>query len=155
MLKSAEERESIINKALHYFNEEGWNCAESVCITMFGDYYKEPVNPQCVTALGGGKVGKCGAVTVAEMAISKKYGRTSPEQTNSIASGALQKFHDVLFEKYGSLVCIELKRYLESERKKIKPDLNADGKVCTPLVEDVMRAVLYVVEGFEPPDFKI
>jgi len=152
---NTEQREELVKKALHHYNVEDCNCAETICITMFEDYYKEPVNPQCVTALGGGKAGICGAIIVGDMAISRKYGRTNPEQTNSVASGALQKFHDVLLEKYDSLICIKLKEYIGQKQEENIPNSNADEKVCTPLVEDVMEAVLYVVEGFTPADFKI
>jgi len=44
---------SITDKALHYFNTEGWNCAESVYMAIFREYYKIDVTPKTVTAYGG------------------------------------------------------------------------------------------------------
>jgi len=34
-MSSAKSKETIVEKALHYFNVEGWNCAESVCMAIF------------------------------------------------------------------------------------------------------------------------
>ena len=152
---NAGERTKLVKKAMHHYNVEDCNCAETVCITMFGDYYKKPVNTQDITALAGGKIGICAAVAVAYMAISRKYGRTTPKQNNHPATVALQKFNDILLQKYGSLACIKIKSYLESEQQESKSGSDTDEKLCTPLVEDVVKAALYTVESFTPADFKI
>jgi len=47
-------KEAIVDKALHYFNVEGWNCAESVYMAIFKEYYKIDVTPKTVTAYSGG-----------------------------------------------------------------------------------------------------
>jgi len=41
---SSKSKEAIVNKALHYFNVEGSNCAESVYMAIFREYYKIDVN---------------------------------------------------------------------------------------------------------------
>jgi hypothetical protein len=43
-------KEAIVNKALYYFNVEGWNCAESVYMAISREYYKIDVTPKKVTA---------------------------------------------------------------------------------------------------------
>jgi len=43
-------KETIVNKALHYFDVEGWNCAESVYMAIFREYYKIDGTPKTVTA---------------------------------------------------------------------------------------------------------
>jgi len=71
-------KEAIVDKGLHYFDVEGWNCAESVCMVIFREYYKIDVTPKTVTAYGGDITrtsNSCGAVNVAIMGLSQKYGR--------------------------------------------------------------------------------
>ena len=80
-MSNAKTKQTIVDKALHYFNEEGWNCAESVYMAIFREYYKIDVTPKTVTAYGGGiaRTGSiCGAVNVAIMGLSHTYGRTNP-----------------------------------------------------------------------------
>jgi hypothetical protein len=49
-MSSTKTKEAIVDKALHYFNVEGWNCAESVYMAIFREYYKIDVTPKTVTA---------------------------------------------------------------------------------------------------------
>jgi hypothetical protein len=49
-MSNAKTKQTIVDKALHYFNEEGWNCTESVYIDIFREYYKIDVTPKTVTA---------------------------------------------------------------------------------------------------------
>jgi hypothetical protein len=61
-------KEVIVDKALFYFNVDGWNCAESLYMAIFREYYKIDVTPKTVTAYGGGIArtgGICGAINVA------------------------------------------------------------------------------------------
>jgi hypothetical protein len=46
---NAEPKQTIADRALHYFNVEGWNCAESVYMAIFREYYKIDVTPKTVT----------------------------------------------------------------------------------------------------------
>jgi len=49
-MSSSKSKEAVANKALHYFNVEGWNCAESVYMAIFKEYYRIDVTPKTVTA---------------------------------------------------------------------------------------------------------
>jgi len=46
LMVASKAKEAIVNKALHYFNVEGWNCAESVYMAIFREYYKIDVTPK-------------------------------------------------------------------------------------------------------------
>jgi len=39
-MSSSKTKETVVDKALHYFNVEGWNCAESVYMAIFRDTTK-------------------------------------------------------------------------------------------------------------------
>jgi hypothetical protein len=52
-MSSTQLKGTVVDKALHYFNVEGWNCAESVYMAIFREYYNIDVTPKTVTAYGG------------------------------------------------------------------------------------------------------
>jgi hypothetical protein len=49
-MSTSKSKETIVDKALFYFNVEGWNCAEAVYMAIFQEYYKIDVTPKTVTA---------------------------------------------------------------------------------------------------------
>jgi hypothetical protein len=53
-MSSSNSKEVIVDKALFYFNVNGWNCTEPVYMAIFREYYKIDVTPKTVTAYGGG-----------------------------------------------------------------------------------------------------
>jgi C_GCAxxG_C_C family probable redox protein len=143
-MSNAKTKQTIINKALHYYNTEGWNCAESVYMAIFQEYYKINVTPKTVTAFGGGiaKTGSfCGAVNVAIMGISQKYGRTSPKQPLTRTQRATLEFLNQIFDQYGSLNCRRLKEQQTQQKRDTEEDL------CTPLIRKVMETFLQMVEN--------
>jgi C_GCAxxG_C_C family probable redox protein len=139
-------QQTIIDKALHHFNVEGWNCAESVYMAIFQEYYKINVTPKTVTAYGGGiaKTGSfCGAVNVAIMGISQKYGRTNPKQPLTRTQRATLQFLNKIFDQYGSLNCTRLKEQQTQTQQKRE----TEEDLCTPLVRKVMETFLQMVEN--------
>lgn len=143
-------KNAIINKALHYFNVEGWNCAESVYMAIFREYYKIDVTPKTVTAFGGGIArtgGICGAVNVAIMGISQKYGRTSPKQPFIRTQRPVFQFLDKILDQYGSLSCAKLK---QSQHDKLEGKIreeDAKENLCTPLIKTVIETFLAIAEN--------
>jgi len=117
-MPNAEAKEAIINKALHYFNEEGWNCAESVYMAIFREYYKIEVSPKTVTAYGGGvaRTGNiCGAINVAVMGLSQKFGRETPKQHFFLTQRPILEFLNQIVDEYGSIHCNRLTKCQLSE----------------------------------------
>jgi C_GCAxxG_C_C family probable redox protein len=153
---SSEEREQIVNKALHYFNVERWNCAESVYLAIFRHYYGMDVTPRTVTAYGGGiaRTGNiCGAINVAVMGISHKYGRDDPDQYFFFTKRPVYEFLSRIVGELGAIHCIQLTdcKLSDLEGKRKFRDENVKQEKCTPLLRKVVEAFLYVVEDWQSP----
>lgn len=144
-MPNAKTKEAIVNKALHYFNEEGWNCAESVYMAIFQEYYKMDVTPKTVTAYGGGiaRTGSiCGAVNVAIMGVSQKYGRETPKQPFIHTQRRTLEFLNHIVDEYGSLNCRRLKEHQQTRRVR-----DTEEDLCTPLLIKIIEAFLQTVEN--------
>jgi C_GCAxxG_C_C family probable redox protein len=142
-------KEAIVNKALQYFNKEGWNCAESVYMAIFQEYYNIDVTPKTVTAFGGGiaRTGSlCGAVNVGIMGISQRYGRTNPKQPFIRTQRPTLQFLNQIIDQYGTLNCRRLKEHQQTQQKShdIKEGL------CTPLLRKIIETFLQMVENSKP-----
>lgn len=104
-------------KAANHFEQQGYNCAQSVLLTM-QEYYGIRSNkliPKIATAFGGG-IGKCGslcgALTGAIIAIGLKHGtNTSILEEKEKAYKLAQKFYGQFAEECGSPFCRELVGY--------------------------------------------
>ena len=147
-------KEELVNKALQYFNDVGWNCAESVYLTIFRDYYKMDVTPKTVTAYGGGiaRTGSiCGAVNVAIMGISQKYGRENPKQLFYITQRPVFEFLERISGKFGSVICSKITNCQLTTKEGIAKfrDEKVKEQKCTPLVREVIEAFLFVVEDYK------
>jgi C_GCAxxG_C_C family probable redox protein len=101
----------IIDKAESRFSE-GYNCAESVLLTL-SEYesMKSPLIPKIATPFGGGiarSASICGCVTGALMAIGMRHGRRRAAEDKlkayAVATGFMTEFE----RRFGSLVCYEL-----------------------------------------------
>jgi C_GCAxxG_C_C family probable redox protein len=154
-MSNAKTKETIINKALHYFNVEGWNCAESVYMAIFQEYYKIDVTPKTVTAYGGGiaRTGSiCGAVNVAIMGISQKYGRTNPRTPFIKTQRPTIQFLNQIFDQYGTINCSRLTQtqHTELERTGRFREQDIKENLCTPLIRKVMETFLQMVENNKP-----
>lgn len=152
----SEAREDILNKVLHYFNVEHWNCAESVYLAIFRHYYGMDVTPKTVTGYGGGiaRTGNiCGAINVAVMGISQKYGRDKPDKHFLYTRRPVFEFLSKIVEELGSIHCIELSgcNLSELEGKRKFRDENVLKEKCTPLIRKIMETFFYIVEEWKPP----
>ncbi|MDH5448893.1 MAG: C-GCAxxG-C-C family protein [Candidatus Bathyarchaeota archaeon] len=145
-----------MNKALHYFNVEHWNCAESVYLAIFRHYYGIDANPKTATAYGGGiaRTGNiCGAINVAVMGISQKYGRENPNQLFLNTKRPVFEFLSRIAGEFGSIHCIELSgcNLSELEGKRKFRDENVLKEKCTPIIRKVMETFFYIVEEWKTP----
>jgi len=95
---------------------EGYNCAQSVLLTMFEHWNGEnELIPKIATAFGGG-IGRCGSVcgalTGGVMALGIKYGTNEPSLEKRLKAYELaQKFYKRFEKQHGSVLCRELIRY--------------------------------------------
>jgi C_GCAxxG_C_C family probable redox protein len=95
---------------------EGYNCAQSVLLTMF-EYWngENELIPKIATAFGGG-IGRCGSVcgalTGGVMALGIKYGTNEPSLEKRLKVYELaQKFFKQFEKQHGSVLCRELIGY--------------------------------------------
>jgi len=137
---------------LHYFNVEGWNCAESVYMAIFREYYNIDVTPKTVTAYGGGiaRTGTiCGAINVAIMGVSQKYGRENPRQPFIKTQRKIFQFLNQIVDQYGSIHCSQLTKTQLSTLDGIRKfrDQKLKENLCTPLIKKIMEAFLQTVEN--------
>ena len=151
-MSNAKTKQTIVDKALHYFNTEGWNCAESVYMAIFREYYKIGVTPKTVTAYGGGiaRTGSiCGAINVAIMALSHKYGRENPRQLFVYTQRRILEFLNQIVDQYGSIHCSQITKCHLTELEGIRKfrDQKIKENLCTPLVKKVMETFLQMVEN--------
>lgn len=149
---SGEERVQIVNKALHYFNVERWNCAEAVYLAIFRHYYELDVTPRTATAYGGGiaRTGNiCGAINVAVMGISYKYGRDNPDRHFFYTKRPVYEFLSRIADEFGAIHCIKLTGCNLSELEGTRKfrDTNVKEGKCTPLLKRVVETFLTVVEN--------
>jgi C_GCAxxG_C_C family probable redox protein len=95
---------------------EGYNCAQSVLLTMFEHWNGEnELIPKIATAFGGG-VGRCGSVcgafTGGVMALGIKYGTNEPSLEKRLKAYELsQNFFKRFERQHGSVLCRELIGY--------------------------------------------
>lgn len=95
---------------------EGYNCAQSVLLTMFEHWNGEnELIPKIATAFGGG-IGRCGSVcgalTGGVMALGIKYGTNEPSLEKRLKVYKLaQKFLKSFEKHHGSVLCRELIGY--------------------------------------------
>jgi len=108
-LQTSEDK--IANNAVSRFLS-GYNCAESVLLTMAKHKGMEnPLIPKIATPLGGGiaRSGSvCGCVTGALMLIGINYGRNEATGDKEKAYALATKFLSEFERRFGSLICYEL-----------------------------------------------
>jgi C_GCAxxG_C_C family probable redox protein len=113
--KSMKEKNRLGEKAVTRFLE-GYNCAQSVLLTIFEQWNgKNELVPKVATAFGGG-IGRCGSVCGAlsggVMAIGIKYGTNEPSVEKRLRAYELaNKLYKRFEKKHGSVLCRELIGY--------------------------------------------
>ena len=137
-----------VEKAASLFSG-GYNCAQSVLLTM-QDFWKEkkPLEPKIASAFGGG-IGRrgslCGALTGGVIAIGQQYGsnKSIPDEREKAYSLAL-KFYDRFQKELGSVFCRDLIGYDltdPKERKKAR-DSNVFFDKCVHFVEKAVDVLI-------------
>jgi len=137
-----------VEKAASLF-KEGYNCAQSVLLTM-QDFWneKEPLEPKVASAFGGGIGGRgslCGALTGGVIAIGQKYGSNKPiDKEREKAYFLALKFYDRFQKEFGSVFCRDLIGYDltdPKERKKAR-DSNVFLNKCVHFVEKAVDILI-------------
>jgi C_GCAxxG_C_C family probable redox protein len=116
-------------------------------MAIFREYYKIDVTPKTVTAFGGGiaRAGSiCGAVNVAIMGISQKYGRTSPKQPFIRTQRPTLEFLNHILDQYGTLNRTRLKEHQQTQTQQKR---TTEEDLCTPLIRKIIEAYLQTVEN--------
>lgn len=128
------DRKSKLGKKAEEHFKEGYNCAQSVLMTMLDQWnLKNELVPKIATGFGGG-IGRCGSVcgalTGGVMAISIMYGTNEPSMKKRLkAYEAAQKFYKEFEAQNGSVLCKEL----------IGFDLSVPGKWDEAVKGDVFK----------------
>ncbi len=142
--------EVLCQKAVARF-QSGYNCAQSVLLTLFEHITAEGKNeliPRIATGFGGG-IGRCGSVcgalTGGVMAVGVKYGSDEAGVEKRAKAYANAQALYKLFEKqHGSVMCRDLLKYDLSnpeQAAKARQD-EAFEKVCPPLIKSVIQNFL-------------
>lgn len=137
---------SIGVRAVKHFRDDGYNCSQSVLLTMFEHWNcRNELVPKVATAFGGG-MGRCGSVcgalTGGLMAIGIKYGTNEPSaEKRSNAYELARKFYRQFEKQNGSAMCREL----------IGFDLSDAAQLSKAQEEDVFEAkcTLFVRKAVE------
>jgi len=143
------ERKTVyVEKAASLF-KEGYNCAQSVLLSM-QDFWneKKPLEPKVASAFGGG-IGRrgslCGALTGGVIAIGQKYGSNEPTiKGRDEAYSVALKFYDRFQKELGSVFCRDLIGYDLTDPKEQKKAW--DSKVflhkCVHFVEKAVDILI-------------
>jgi len=124
---------SAVKRADELFHS-GWNCAESVFVSIHEQAGEGEAPVQLLTALGGGMGCKrtCGALSGATVSLGLAYGRTSPdEQAKKLAMAKARELCRGFREKHHSIDCWELTSGYENEEDR--------KRGCAALVRTAVR----------------
>lgn len=142
----------LCEKAVKRFLE-GYNCAQSVLLTMF-EYWngKNELVPKIATAFGGG-IGRCGsicgALTGGVMVLGIKYGTNEPSLEKRLeAYEQARKFYKRFERQHGSVFCRELIGYNLSNTKEYEEAHKAKvfEEKCVNYVRDAVKVLLTLCE---------
>jgi C_GCAxxG_C_C family probable redox protein len=147
------QKDTICEKAVERFLD-GYNCAQSVLLTMFEHWNgKNSLIPKIATGFGAG-IGRCGSVcgalTGGVMAIGTRYGTNRP-----FAKKKLQcyKLSEMLYRKFelihGSVYCKELIPYELSNPEQLEKA--RDAKVFEEKCPNFVRTVIEILSDLSEP----
>ena len=134
-----------VKKAVSHF-KEGYNCAQSVLLTMQKFWnLANPLEPKVASALGGG-IGRrgslCGALTGGVIAIGLKYGTNKPlvEEREKAYSLALE-FYNRFKKNCGSVLCRDLIGYDLTDPEEFKKARNSNvfNEKCIHFIENAIE----------------
>jgi C_GCAxxG_C_C family probable redox protein len=132
---------------------EGYNCAQSVLLTMFEHWNGEnELIPKIATAFGGG-IGRCGSVcgalTGGVMALGIKYGTNEPSLEKRLKVYKLaQKFLERFEKHHGSVMCRELIGYDLSVPEELEKARRARifEEKCVNFVKEAVETLIELTE---------
>jgi C_GCAxxG_C_C family probable redox protein len=145
-VKSMGHENLLGEKAVKHFRDDGYNCSQSVLLTMFEHWNcRDELVPKVATAFGGG-MGRCGsvcgAVTGGLMAIGIRYGTNEPSaEKRSRASELARRFYRRFEKQIGSVMCRELIGFDLSNAKQLR-EANEDDvfeEKCTVFVKKAVE----------------
>ena len=134
-----------VEKAASHFRE-GYNCAQSVLLTMQKFWnVANPLEPKVASAFGGG-IGRrgslCGALTGGVIAIGLKYGTNKPlvEEREKAYSLALE-FYNRFKKNCGSVLCRDLIGYDLTDPEELEKARNSNvfNEKCIYFVEKAIE----------------
>jgi len=142
------DKKTLSEEAVKHFLD-GYNCAQSVLLTMSEHWdCKSVLIPKIATGFGGGIGGcgsVCGALTGGVMAIGTKYGTNEPSaEKRSQCYKLSQELFKQFKLRHGTVLCKELIQYDLSnpdERKKAR-DTKVFEKKCTNFVRTSVEILL-------------
>jgi C_GCAxxG_C_C family probable redox protein len=134
--------------------QEGYNCAQSVLLTMFQHWNDDRSNliPKIATGFGGG-IGRCGSVCGAlaggVMALGVKYGTNEPLLDERLKSYELaQKLYKQFEKHHGSVFCRELIGYDLSKPKELEEarKVNVFREKCDDFIRKTVETLVKLSE---------
>ena len=140
---------SLGEKAIRHFRVEGYNCSQSVLLTMAEHWkFKNELIPKVATAFGGG-MGRCGSVcgalTGGLMAIGIKYGTNEPSaEKRSRAYELAETFYRQFEKQNRSVMCRELigLDLSDAKQRKTAQEEHVFEKKCTVFVESAVKILV-------------
>jgi C_GCAxxG_C_C family probable redox protein len=134
--------------------KEGYNCAQSVLLTMAEHWNgKNELIPKVATAFGGG-IGRCGSVcgalTGGVMAIGVKYGTNNPSLEERLDAYRLASaFYERFRKQHGTVFCRELVGYDISKPKEMEKARNAKvfDEKCRVYIKNAVQALIELDEN--------
>lgn len=145
------EKGMLCEKAVMHF-KKGYNCAQSILLTMFEYWYgNNDLIPKIATGFGGG-IGRCGSVcgalTGGLMAIGVKYGTNKPSLEERLEPYKLaQQLYKRFEQKHGSVLCRELIESDLSDLTNLKETKNA--KILDEKCLDFIRTTIEILLDLE------
>jgi C_GCAxxG_C_C family probable redox protein len=145
---------SLAEKAIIHFRDEGYNCSQSVLLTMCEHWKcKNELVPRIATAFGSG-MGRCGSVCGALsgglMAIGIKYGTNEPSaEKRSKAYELAYKFYRTFEKQSGSAMCQELIGFdlSDEEQRRKAHEEDVFERKCTVFVKRAVDALVALDQG--------
>ncbi|MBS7615255.1 C_GCAxxG_C_C family protein [Candidatus Bathyarchaeota archaeon] len=145
-------KQNLGKKASSFFLK-GFNCSQSVLLTMLEHWgIKDELVPKIATGFGGG-IGRCGslcgALTGGIMALGVKFGTSEPSAEKRLQTYEVsRRFYKEFEKRNGSVLCRKLIVYNLSDPIEYEKARNDDvfQKKC---VEYVKTAVMILLEMTE------
>lgn len=149
---SVKDKSKLGEKAVEHFRE-GYNCAQSVLLTMFEHWgCKNDLVPKVATGFGGG-IGRCGSVcgalTGGVLALSIRYGTNGASVEERIrAYEVVQEFYRRFEKQNGSVLCRELIGYDLSDPKQLDEahKANVSEEKCDAFVRKAVETLVEITQ---------